>query len=284
MYELVPKHEFFVGVDSDGCVFDSMELKHKECFIPNMIKSYGWQGISKYAREVSEFVNLYSKTRGINRFPGLLETMKWLQQRPEVAARGTKIEIPQSLVDWLATETKLGNPALEAQIQETHDSDLKQALQWSVDVNHSIAEMVRGLPPFPLVRECLEKLTGSADMLVVSSTPSAALTEEWYEHGIDKFVTAICGQEAGNKKETLVNAAKYQPDHALMIGDALGDWKAAHANDCLFFPINPGDEEASWKAFYEEGIERFLGIEFAGKYQDELIATFETYLPAHPSW
>jgi hypothetical protein len=69
-----------------------------------------------------------------------------------------------------------------------------------------------------------------------------------------------------------------------MIGDALGDWKAAHANDCLFFPINPGDEEASWKAFYEEGIERFLDIEFAGKYQDELIATFETYLPAHPSW
>ena len=24
------KHEFFIGIDSDGCVFDSMEIKHKE--------------------------------------------------------------------------------------------------------------------------------------------------------------------------------------------------------------------------------------------------------------
>lgn len=23
-------HEFFVGIDSDGCVFDTMEVKHKE--------------------------------------------------------------------------------------------------------------------------------------------------------------------------------------------------------------------------------------------------------------
>ncbi|HCR31211.1 MAG TPA: haloacid dehalogenase, partial [Opitutae bacterium] len=26
-----PSKEFFVGIDSDGCIFDSMEIKHKEC-------------------------------------------------------------------------------------------------------------------------------------------------------------------------------------------------------------------------------------------------------------
>ena len=32
------RNDFFIGIDSDGCVFDTMEVKHKECFIPNMIQ------------------------------------------------------------------------------------------------------------------------------------------------------------------------------------------------------------------------------------------------------
>lgn len=32
-----------------------------------------------------------------------------------------------------------------------------------------------------------------------------------------------------------------------MIGDAPGDLKAARGNGALFFPVNPGDEEESWK-------------------------------------
>jgi len=64
---LQPKHDAFIGIDSDGCAFDSMEIKHKECFIPNIIKHWDLQPVSKYAREAAEFVNLYSKWRGINR-------------------------------------------------------------------------------------------------------------------------------------------------------------------------------------------------------------------------
>ena len=44
MFDLIPKHDFLVGIDSDGCAFDTMEVKHKECFIPNIINSYGLQG------------------------------------------------------------------------------------------------------------------------------------------------------------------------------------------------------------------------------------------------
>ena len=55
--ELTPKYDYLVGIDSDGCAFDTMELKHKECFIPNIINYWELQGVSKYAREASEFVN-----------------------------------------------------------------------------------------------------------------------------------------------------------------------------------------------------------------------------------
>jgi phosphoglycolate phosphatase-like HAD superfamily hydrolase len=284
MFKFTPQHDFLVGIDSDGCVFDSMELKHKECFIPNFINHYELQGVSKYAREAAEFVNLYSKSRGINRFPALVEQLDWLRRRPEVKARGVHVPRPRGLIDWIGRESKLGNPALEKAVAETGDPDLKQALAWSVAVNKSIAEMVRGVPPFPFVRECLERLGGYADMLVCSQTPSAALEAEWKEHGVDRFVLAICGQEVGSKKELLASATKYPPNHALMIGDAPGDYKAAVANNCLFFPINPGAEEASWRRLFEEGISRFLEGTFAGEYQRELIDEFETVLPARPPW
>jgi len=284
MFQFSRKHEYIVGIDSDGCTFDTMELKHKECFIPNIVNHWDLQGVSKYAREAAEFVNLYSKSRGINRFPALVEVLQWLQKRPEVRARGVEITIPQALVEWIAEETKLGNPALEKVVEETGQADLKKTLEWSKAVNRAVAEMVRGVPPFPYVRQSIEKLSEKADILVVSATPQEALQREWEEHDLSRYVVAICGQEVGTKKESLGAAAQYEEGRALMIGDAPGDHKAAQANRALFFPVNPGAEEASWKRFYEEGIERFLSGTFAGEYQDKLLAEFDAYLPEKPPW
>jgi phosphoglycolate phosphatase-like HAD superfamily hydrolase len=284
MLSITPKHDFLVGIDSDGCVFDSMELKHKECFIPAFINHYELQGVSKYAREAAEFVNLYSKSRGANRFPALVEQLDWLRRRPEVKARGIPVARPKGLVDWVARETKLGNPALEKTVAATGDADLKQALAWSIAVNKAIAEMVRGVPPFPFVRQCLERFAERADMLVCSQTPNAALEAEWAEHDLSRFVLAICGQEVGSKKESLGAANQYPANHTLMIGDAPGDYKAAIANNCLFFPINPGAEEASWRRLFEEGIQRLFEGSFAGAYQERLLAEFDASLPELPPW
>ena len=284
MLKITPQHDFLVGIDSDGCVFDSMELKHKECFIPQFINHYGLQGVSKYAREAAEFVNLYSKSRGANRFPALAEQLDWLRRRPEVKSRGVNVAQPKGLLDWMARETKLGNPALEKAVAETGDPDLKQALAWSLAVNKSIADMVRCVPPFPYVQPCLERFAERADMLVCSQTPNAALEAEWKEHDIARFVAAICGQEIGSKKESLANAKQYPPSHTLMIGDAPGDYNAAAANNCLFFPINPGVEEASWRRLHDEGIPRFFEGTFAGDYQKTLLDEFDTFLPERPPW
>ena len=53
LIDFQPKHEFFVGIDSDGCAFDAMEIKHKECFIPNTIKHWGLQPVSTLTRETA---------------------------------------------------------------------------------------------------------------------------------------------------------------------------------------------------------------------------------------
>jgi phosphoglycolate phosphatase-like HAD superfamily hydrolase len=284
MLTITPQNDFLIGIDSDGCVFDSMELKHKECFVPAFINHYELQGVSKYAREAAEFVNLYSKSRGANRFPALVEQLDWLRRRPEVKARNINVAKPKGLIDWMARESKLGNPALEKAVAETGDADLTQALAWSHAVNKSIAEMVRCVPPFPYVQKCLERFGEFADMIVCSQTPNAALEAEWKEHEIDTFVLAICGQEIGSKKESLTNAKQYPANHTLMIGDAPSDFKAAVANDCLFFPINPGVEEASWRRLHDEGIPRFFEGSFAGAYQKQLLDEFDTFLPDRPPW
>ncbi|UCC67403.1 MAG: HAD family hydrolase [Armatimonadota bacterium] len=284
--EFQPKHEFFVGIDSDGCAFDTMEIKHKECFIPNIIKHWDLQPVSKYAREAAEFVNLYSKWRGINRFPALLMVFDLLAERPEVQRRGVKMPDVPSLREWVDTESKLGNPALKEAVEKSGDAVLKRTLTWSEAVNAAVADMVHGLPPFPYVCESLQALAPTADMIVVSATPGEALRREWEEHDIAKHCAVIAGQEMGSKREHLALAAgdKYPKDHVLMIGDAPGDMKAARANDFLFYPVDPGREEDSWQRFHDEVIERFLSGSYAGEYEAELVAEFEAILPETPPW
>ena len=280
-----PSKEFFVGIDSDGCIFDSMEIKHKECFTPMFIKHFELQAVSKYAREVWEFVNLYSKTRGANRFPALVRALNLLRERPQVKTRGVKVPDTKALDEWIARETKLGNATLNAEVKNGNRG-LEQVKRWSDAVNAQIEDIVKGVPPFPLVRECLDKINQKADAMCISQTPAEALKREWAEHGIDEFVKMIAGQEMGTKTEHLKFAAvgKYAPEKILMIGDAPGDFKAARSNGALFFPINPANEEVSWERLYKEGLDRFFGGTYAGEYEASLVKAFDACLPEKPSW
>ncbi|MCK5738192.1 HAD family hydrolase [bacterium] len=282
-----PKHDFFVGIDSDGCAFDTMELKHKECFIPQLIKHWGLQPISKYAREVGEFVNLYSKWRGANRFPVLLKIFDLLRERPEVKARGIEIpELPE-LRAWMDSGVPLGNPSLTKAIAESGDPVLKKILEYSLDINRVVEEMCTGgVMPFPYVGEVLEKLSPLADMVVVSVAPTATLQYEWGRNNIDQYVALICGQEFGAKKDILKQATfgHYAPNHVLMMGDAPGDLKAAKANSTLFYPICPGYETESWERFYTEALEKFLNGDYAGEYEAARISEFDQLLPEKAPW
>jgi phosphoglycolate phosphatase-like HAD superfamily hydrolase len=284
--DLPKEHDFFIGFDSDGCVFDTMEIKQKECFCPNFIKHFGMQAASKYAREVWEFVNLYSKTRGCNRFLAVKQALAFIRERPEFAARNVDVPGMPEMLAWIEVETKLGNPALEAKVAKEGTKELTDLLAWSLEVNETIAEMVHGIPPFPGVKEVLEASSGKADMIVVSQTPLEALTREWEENKIDHYLKLIAGQEHGTKTEHLKYATegKYGENKVLMVGDAPGDLKAANANNALFFPIIPGDEEASWAKFASEALAKFFDGSYAGAYQESLLGDFDKALPAEPPW
>ena len=281
-----PQKDFFVGIDSDGCVFDTMEIKQKECFIPNIIKHWHLQAVSKFVRQTAEFVNLYSPYRGLNRWPALIKVFDLLAERPEVKSRNVTIPPVPTLRQWINSETKLSNPALLREIQKTNDPILIQALTWSEAVNADIAEMVHDVPPFTWVQSSLEKITAVADVIVVSQTPTEALSREWREHHLAAYPRLLVGQEMGAKSQHLALTAKgkYPPHHILVLGDAPGDRQAAQNIHALFYPIIPGAEDRSWQKFHDEALDLFLHEKFAGLYQQKLNDQFDQHLPAQPPW
>lgn len=287
LQSLQPKQKFFVGVDSDGCIFDTMEIKQKECFCPCNIKCWGLQPIAKYVREATEFVNLYSKWRGSNRFTALLKIFDLLGERREVRERGFVLPDIQALRDWVnATGTPRGNVALEEEVTATGDPVLTRTLKWSLGVSAAIEDLVRDIPPFLYVRETLADLQHKADVICVSQTPAEALEREWAEHDLVKYVRLIAGQEYGSKSEHLKMAAvgKYDLDKILLIGDALGDLAAAKENGVCFYPINPGAEDEAWKRLYEEALPKFFAGAYAGSYENTLVDKFQRLLPEKPKW
>jgi phosphoglycolate phosphatase-like HAD superfamily hydrolase len=287
-----PKYKFFVGIDSDGCAFDTMGIKQRECFCPWLIAYFGLQPVAQAARECKDFADLFSKTRGANRHRTAKRIIaELLPNHPMTKARNIKIPQYPHYFAWVDDpKSLLSNEGLKIAIDQATDpeakKELEHALEWSERVNWAIGETVKGMPPFPFVRESLEKIQPLADVIVVSATPCEALTREWEEHDIAKYVEIIAGQEMGKKAQHLDYATKgrYEKNHVIMIGDAPGDMKAAKANDALFYPINPGDEVESWKRFHDEAFDKFINGKYAGEYEQKVIAEFDEYLPELPLW
>jgi phosphoglycolate phosphatase-like HAD superfamily hydrolase len=290
--EFKPSKEFFVGIDSDGCAFDTMGIKQRECFCPWLIACFGLQPVAQAARECKEFADLFSKTRGANRHVTAKRIIaELLPTHPMVQARGYAVPQYPHYFAWVDDSNSLLSDAglrqaLEAATDPKAKAELALALDWSERVNQAIRDIVKGMPPFPFVRGSLMKIREQADAIVVSATPGEALAREWEEHGIAQYVSVVAGQEMGKKAVHLELAAKgkYAPDHILMIGDAPGDMKAAKANRALFYPVNPGDELESWKRFHDEAFDRFISGRYAGDYERQLIAEFDRCLPAQPPW
>lgn len=290
--EFKPSKEFFVGIDSDGCVFDSMGIKHRECFCPWMIGCFGLQPVAQAARECKDFADLFSKTRGANRHKTLVRILnELLPSHPMVKERGFKVPQLPYYTDWVNDpKSLLSDSGLKKAIESAKNSqakkELSRVLDWSQKVNQAVKDIVKNLPPFPYVQESLIKISKMADCIVVSATPGEALIREWKENDIAKYVQVIAGQEMGTKAQHLEYAAKgrYEPNHILMVGDAPGDMKAAKANNALFFPVNPGHEAKSWKRFHDEALDRFFKGRYAGIYEQKLIAEFDSYLPEKPVW
>jgi phosphoglycolate phosphatase-like HAD superfamily hydrolase len=273
-FDFTKENEYLICIDSDGCAMDTMDIKHISCFGPEWIKTFG---LEKYESEALEYwnkINLYSATRGINRFKGLAMGLL------EMERRGVLVEGLDSFVNWTNKAKELSNPALMAECQKVRSSCMELALLWSIRVNRAISELPKLDKPFPNVKLAMEEMVREADLVAVSSANGQAVEEEWTKHGLKGYTKALLCQEAGSKSFCISELLKkgYDAHKVCMVGDAPGDRDAAFDNQVCFYPIVVGKEGESWRRLKEEAFPRLLSGEFDQAYQEELLADFNKVL------
>lgn len=263
--------EYLICVDSDGCAMDTMNIKHIKCFGPCMVKE--WE-LTPWREEILarwNEINLFTMTRGINRFQGLLMALK------EINQKYTPIEGLDILDEWVSHTPELSNDSLKREIEKTDARILNKVLKWSDAVNTAIQNLdEKEKQPFKEVKESLAYAHRFADIAIVSSANLQAVLEEWDIHGLLEHTDIVLAQNAGSKAFCIQELVKkgYDIDKVLMVGDAPGDYKAAQSNHVFYYPILVRYEEQSWKEFKEEAVSRLLDGSYAGDYQKEKADAF----------
>lgn len=269
------KKEFLVCVDSDGCAMNSMDVKHIRCFGPCMVEEWGLDRWKAPILERWNEINLYTISRGINRFKGLAKALR------EIDVKYKKIEGIGDLERWVEQTRELSNTALSGAIQKRDSICLKKALSWSEKVNKRIHDLPSELGrPFEGVKEALCRARDMADVAVVSSANPQALDEEWNRYGVMEYVDVLLAQDMGSKAHCIKELLKkgYESSHALMIGDALGDYEAADKNGIFFYPILVRNEEHSWEECRKTALDRLYQGNYGGNYQDQMLKEFRENL------
>ena len=242
------KHDYLVCVDSDGCVMDTMNCKHFHCFGPCMVTEWGLEEWKDEILDRWNVINLFSMTRGINRFKGLAMALK------EIDGKYKKITGVDALVYWANTAPALSNDAVAKAAQDATDADaklvLEKALSWSKAVNAAIVELPESLKvPYTGAKEGLSAAHAFADVAMVSSANRDAVEEEWGKFGLLEHTDIVLAQDVGSKAACIAAMLKfgYDPDKVIMIGDAPGDCDAAEKNGVHYYPILVNREKESWE-------------------------------------
>ena len=267
----VKTKDYLVCVDSDGCAMDTMDIKHFNCFGPCMVKEWGLEEWAEPILKRWNDINLYTMTRGVNRYKGLAMALA------EINEQYKKIEDLETLLHWVDTSKALGNSALEEAIAANPASvSLPKALAWSKAVNAGIEEIpMSEKKPYPGVAEALKLANETCDVAIVSSANLGAVVDEWELYGLLDHVDIICAQDAGSKAYCIGELAKkgYAKDHILMCGDAPGDKAAAEKNGVYYFPILVKHEKECWDVF-ANALAKLQNGSYGGEYQDERNAAF----------
>lgn len=241
------KHEYLVCVDSDGCVMDTMNCKHFRCFGPCMVDE--WE-LDPWREEILERwneINLFSMTRGINRFKGLAMALG------EINEKYTPIPGVAALQHWADTAPALSNDGAAKAAEEATDPEAKliltKALSWSKAVNAAIGKLPEEVKvPYDGAKEGLAAAHSFADVAMVSSANRDAVEEEWGKFGLLEHTDIVLAQDVGSKAACIAAMLRfgYDPKKVLMVGDAPGDSDAAEKNGVYYYPILVGHEKESW--------------------------------------
>ena len=266
------KHDKIICIDSDGTMIDAMNVKHDKCHGETFIDVFGLKDHSKEMHEIWDSINLYEKSRGVNRFIAIIEMFKRIDGK-YLNVNKEELEAFKKWVD----KGVLSHKAVAKEFEENPTPLLEKIVEWSYELNQRIASLTPDdKPPFPNGKQALEYALGKADIAIISSSNMAAIVEEWKAHDLLQYVDVITSQEVGSKGECLKTMLTkgYDKHDILMIGDAYPDVDAADENGVYYYPILTRHEGDSWQEFIDKYFDAFINNEY-DKYQQHLLEKFE---------
>lgn len=268
------RREFLVCLDSDGCVMDTVSIKHQTVFCPELIRVFGLEAQAARVTEMWDEINLRSITRGVSRFESVVLVFQRLKNF------GVDMPGTEEISAWVNTSPELSTASLQQEILRTGSLTLRRLQEWNTACNRRIQMLEPTFTPFPGVEASLRQLHAVADVAVVSAANESAIESEWQRYGLVRHTDVIYGQEIGSKANCIADmlSTGYQPRKVMMVGDALSDAQAAAANGVSFVPILPGQEAASWQRLQEESLPKLLHGTFGPQYQAELLAALRSTL------
>ena len=274
LMNFIKRREFLVCLDSDGCVMDSVAIKHQTVFCPELIRVFGLENQAQRVTDMWEEINLRSITRGISRFESVVQVFQRL--------KNFDVDIPGSedIAAWVNAAPELSTGSLQQEILHTGSPMLRRLQEWNTACNRRIQMLEPTFVPFPGVEESLRQLHAVADVAVVSAANESAIESEWQRYGLSRHTDIIFGQEIGSKANCISHmlSCGYQSRKVMMVGDAMSDAQAAAANGVAFVPILPVQESASWQRLQEESLPKLLHGTFGPEYQAELLAALRSTL------
>ena len=272
--DFVKKREFLVCMDSDGCVMDTVRIKHCTVFCPELIRVFSLDEYADIITSAWKEINITGITRGIPRFESVVQIFDRLKNR------GVEVPGSEDIAAWVRTASELSTASLQQEMLRTGSLALRKLQEWNNACNRRIQALEPTFEPFPGVETSLRQLHAVADVAVVSAANESAIESEWTRYGLSRHADVIFGQEVGSKANSIavMLACGYESRKVMMVGDAMGDAQAAAANGVAFVPILPGKEAESWRRLQEEALPKLLHGTFNPTYQNELLAALRSAL------
>ena len=108
--DFTKKREFLVCMDSDGCVMDTVSIKHTIVMCPELIRVLRWTIMQTLSPRRGRRFNLRNITRGLSRFESVVLVFDRLKNR------GIEIPGSEDIAAWVDTANELfyGQPAAGA--------------------------------------------------------------------------------------------------------------------------------------------------------------------------
>ena len=139
--DFIRKRDFLVCMDSDGCVMDTVRIKHCSVFCPELIRVFGLEAHTDFITTAWEEINLNSITRGISRFESAVLIFDRLKNR------GIDVPGSEDIAAWVSTASEFSTASLQQEVLRSGSLALRKLQEW----NNACNRRIQALEP-PLSR------------------------------------------------------------------------------------------------------------------------------------